>query len=42
MTVGIVAPARRAPHAARQVTLGVNEPGLDWMREPASGIPTSE
>jgi len=42
MTAGIVALARRAPHAARQVTLGVNEPGLDWMRERASGMPTSE
>jgi len=42
MTVGIVAPARRAPHAARQVTLGVGEPGPDWMRESASGTPTSE
>jgi hypothetical protein len=42
LTVGIVAPARRAPHAARQVALGVSEPGPAWMREPASGMPAPE
>ena len=42
MTVGIVVLARCAPHAARQVTLGVGEPGPDWMRESASGMPTPE